>query len=410
MMFEEVNKILNFATEKGIYPDIPIIESSPTEPEVIVDGKKVLMFSSNNYLGLANHPGVKEAVLRGVEKYGMGSGGSRLMSGNTDVQIELEERIAKFKGCESAITFVTGYMANTGTIQALLNPPNVNILDILKKYNLLSALKDKSVVFSDELNHASIVDGCRLGKAERIVYKHRDVADLENKLKKAKKYKRKLIITDGVFSMDGDVAPIKEIMDLADEYGAVFMVDDAHSTGVLGENGRGTAEFFKLEKNPDITMGTFTKAFGGIGGFIAGSKEMIDYLRVMARTYMFTAPIPPAIVTGLIESINIIENDKDRIKRVWENSRYLKNKLSDLGFNVLDSESPIVPVLVGEDKKGIELSRAMLEKGFFAPCVRWPAVPAKKSRLRLTVMSEHSKEQIDSLINALVEIRSKIQF
>jgi len=407
MIFEDIKQVLDFIKRNGLYPEIPTIEGAPTDTEVVVGGKKLLMFSSNNYLGLANHPDIKRTMIEAVQKYGMGSGGSRLVSGTTDVQLELEDAVAKFKGCETAMTFVTGYMANTGPIPALLNIPNISAKTVIMSK---LGLKKKAAVFSDELNHASIIDGCRLAKVDRFVYKHRDVDDLEKKLKKAKRYKRKLIITDGIFSMAGDIAPLPQIMALGKKYKAMVYVDDAHATGVLGENGRGTDEYFHLEEKPDVVMGTFTKSFGGIGGFIAGSKDLIDYLRATARTYIFTAPIPPAVVAGLIKAVRIVEGDKDRIKKLWDNVNYVRTRLGEQGFNLLNSSTPIIPVLVGPDKKGIEVAKRMFEKGIFTPCVRWPAVPHERSILRVTIMTIHSREQIDKFVDTLIQVRKEAGF
>lgn len=389
-----MKEVLDWINKNELYPDIRVIEGASTDPEVVISGKKVLMFASNNYLGLANDERVKKAMIKGVEKYGMGSGGSRLMSGNIDIHNELERAIADFKGKESAIAFLAGYMANVGVIPALMKDFSKGLLGLMKKED-----GSNSVIFSDELNHASIIDGCRLAKAERVIYKHKDMNDLEDKIKKNKK-KINLIVTDGIFSMDGDIAPLKDIVSLGKRYNIRVMVDDAHASGVLGENGRGTAEYFDLKDDVDITMGTFTKAFGGVGGFIAGSKDLIDYLRISARTYIFSAPIPPAVSAGLIESIRIVSEDKNIREKLWENTRYLRGKLKEIGFNIL-GETNIIPLVIGDEKKAISFSRELFELGVFAPCVRWPAVPEKQARLRITVMASHSKENIDKFLEVL---------
>ncbi len=407
MQSKELRSILDFIDEKITYPDIFSIEGASTNPEVTVGGKKVLIFCSNNYLSTAADKRIKEEMIKAVNIYGMGSGGSRLISGNISIQEQLEKKIAKFKGTEDAITFSTGYMANTGVIPALLTPPVTSALSYLKNKTFL---RDKSIVFSDELNHASIVDGIRLSKAEKYIYQHKDMADLEKGLKSSKKYKTRLIITDGVFSMDGDIAPLDEIMALAKKYNASVMVDDAHSTGILGEKGQGTAEHFKIPHHPEITMGTFTKVFGGVGGFVAGSKELIKYLRVTARTYIFSAPIPPAIAAGIIEAIEIVATEPQRREKLWKNVHYFKEHLHQNGFNTLGSETQIIPIFIGDEKKAVKVARRLLELGFFTPCVRWPAVSHGQSRLRLTLMSEHTKEQIDSLVKALIQVRTEIHF
>jgi 8-amino-7-oxononanoate synthase len=413
MFSDEYKRIIEFAKEKGIYPDIYKIEGASTNPEITVvmksgEKKKLLMFSSNNYLGLANDERIKKALIQAAEKYGMGSGGSRLVSGNIDIQEELESAIAKFKGYESAITFSTGYMANTGTIPALLNPLKISAAEIIKNV-LKDVLKIKeSAVFSDELNHASIVDACKLAKSKRIIYKHKSLEDLESKLKKYK-YKRKLIVTDGVFSMDGDIAPLSGIMDLAEKYNSAVMVDDAHSTGILGDNGVGTTEYFHLEKKPEIMMGTFTKSFGAVGGFVAASKDIIDYLRVSARSYIFSAPIPPLVVAGILESLRIIKEDRP-FEKLKENIDYLTSKLKNSGFNILETETQIIPIIIGDERKTIQVSRELIDNGIFAPAVMWPAVPRGLGRLRITLMSSHSKENLDYFFNVLLKAKEKYKF
>ena len=407
MKSREVNEILSFIDKKVGYPDISAIEGASTNPEITINGRKVLIFCSNNYLSVAADARIKEEMKKAVDIYGMGSGGSRLVSGNIAIQEELEKKIAEFKGAEAAITFSTGYMANTGAIPAILQPPVSSAIAYLKEK---MSLGDKSLVLSDELNHASIVDGIRLSKAEKKIYKHRDMDELEKYLKEARGYKRKLIISDGVFSMDGDITPLADIMNLAEKYDAAVMVDDAHATGVLGEQGRGTAEHFKLEKQPDITMGTFTKVFGGVGGFIVGSKELIKYLRVTARSYVFSAPIPPVIVAGLIKAVDIVSSEQERRIKVMENVQYLHAQLRSLGFNILDSQTPITPIIIGEEKKAVEVSRRLLELGFFIPCIRWPAVSHGASRLRLTLMSDHTRQNVDALLKALIAVKKEFSF
>lgn len=401
-----IHKVLDFAKSKDIYPDLHVIEGPSTNPEVIIEGKKMLMFSSNNYLGLATDARIKTAVKNAVSKYGMGSGGSRLISGNTDIQIELENKIARFKGEESAITFLAGYMANTGGIPALLNPPEVSAAGVIKKFLRVAR---KPVVFSDEFNHASIIDGIRQSKTNKVVFKHRDMNDLEKKLKKEGGNARKLIITDGVFSMDGDIAPLKDMLSLAHKYNAMIFLDDAHASGVLGENGKGTMEHFGFKHDPFvIIMGTFTKAFGGVGGFIAGSEEISRYLRVMARTHVFSAPIPPAIASGLIESINICETEPEHRRKLWQNVKFIQKKLRELKYDTLGSQTQIIPILIGDENKCVEASRALFREGIFAPAVHWPAVAKGRARLRITLMATHSDEQLNTFIYKLNKIRKII--
>lgn len=379
-----ISKLLQKIDESGLYPKISRVFSAAT-PEVTVDGKKVLSFCSNNYLGLATDPRVIKAAAGAVKKYGTSCGGSRLISGNLAIQEELEKEISDFKGCEAAITFMTGYMANTGLLPSLM--------DMVEIYGLPTLPQQDNLIISDELNHASIVDGCRLSKAPRSIYKHRDLNDLERILKE-NRTKRKLIVTDGVFSMDGDLAPLPQIVELARQYQAILMVDDAHGTGVLGEQGGGTADHFKLKGKVDIIMGTFSKALGGVGGFVAGTAELVRFLRIRARSYIFSSALPPATVAGLIAAIKEIRRRPGLRQRLWQNADQLKSGLQNMGFDTLGSQSQIIPVFIGPEAKAIKMSEKLFELGIFVPPVRWPAVPQGKARLRCTVMATHSQEQI----------------
>ncbi|RJP28848.1 MAG: 8-amino-7-oxononanoate synthase [Candidatus Omnitrophota bacterium] len=404
---ENIENILKNIRDFGLYPDISLISGSPTSLEVVANGKKVLIFCSNDYLGLANSELLKKAAKEAIDKYGVGSGGSRLVSGNTDIQVELEKAIADFKNSKSAITFSTGYMANTGTIPAVMDA--VSGLHKIAGRLIPAPFQGKRIILSDELNHASIIDGCRLSHAQIVVYKHKDMKDLEGKLKKLKKI-RKMIVTDGVFSMDGDIAPLPGIVELAKKYNSIVMVDDAHASGVLGKNGRGTAEHFGLDENDiDITMGTFTKSFGGVGGFVCGTKALIDYLRISARSYIFSAPIPPSIAAALIAAVKEAKNNHSLRENLWSNVSYLKTNLTKSGFDTLNSETQIIPVLIGKEEKAIEFSKKLLENGILAPCVRWPAVPWGKARLRLTVKATHTKEQIDCLIDLMIKLKNNLK-
>jgi 8-amino-7-oxononanoate synthase len=396
---EEIRQILDYADKHDLYPDIKVI-SSAVEPEVIIDGKKFLMFSSNNYLGLATHPKVKEAAIKATQKYGTGSTGSRLLSGNINIYLELEKKLADFKKGEDAIVFPTGFAANLGTISAIMDPLKVTFFSFFQR---------QGVVLSDELNHASIIDGCWLSKQKIVIYKHRDVNHLESLLKKYKK-RRKLIVTDSVFSMDGDVAPLDKISELAKKYNATTMIDEAHATGVLGENGRGATEHFGLKVSEDISiiMGTLSKAIGSCGGYVVGSKELIKYLRVAARSYMFSTAMPPAAAAAAIAAIDIIQSDRSFLKKMWDNVHYLKRGFEKMGFNTLGSESSIIPILIGKDEDAIRISRMFFEKNIFAPCVRWPAVARNIARIRFTVTSSHTKEQISCLINTAKLIKEKL--
>jgi len=396
---ETIKKFVDYLEKNDLYPDLRIIEGC-AEPEVVIDGKKVLMFSSNNYLSLSTHPLLKQAAIEAIKKYGTGSGGSRLLSGNLDIYRKLEEKLVEFKGGEDAIVWPSGYSANIGIITALMSS------DILKinPANYILSKKD-GVVLSDELNHASIVDSCRMIKQKVAVYKHLDIEGLEKRLKKYKK-RKKLIITDGIFSMNGDIAPLDKISSLAKKYNAITMVDEAHSTGVLGKSGRGTLEHFNLKpvKDIDIVMGTLSKGLASAGGFVIGSNDLIKYLRIASRSYIFSTAMTPSSAAAGIVAMEVLEKEPIWREKLWENTDYLKTELQNIGYDTLNSQSPIIPILIGEDEKAIKFSRLLFEKGIFAPCVRWPAVKKGKARIRFTVMANHNNKQIDILLKACQDL------
>lgn len=396
-----INKILDYADKHQLYPDLRIVEGPP-EPEVIVDGKKVLMFTSNNYLGLANHPKIIEASIQAIKKYGVGSDGSRLLSGNLKIHSDFEKRIADFKKGEDAIVWPSGYSANVGTISAFARVLEVGPADFLSF---------GTIILSDELNHASIIDGARLSKQKKITYKHCDLEDLESKLRRFKR-RRKLVVTDSIFSMDGDIAPLDKIVELSKKYNATLLIDEAHATGVLGKTGHGSLEHFNLKSGTDvdITLGTCSKALASTGGFVVGSKDLVKYLRVASRSYMFSTAMMPAASAALIQSLNVIEQEPERRIKLWENANYLRDCLKQAGFNTLTSATQIIPILIGEDRKTIEFSRKLFERGIFAPAVRFPAVSKGNGRLRITVMSTHSKAQIEFLVEQCISIAKEIRF
>src|SRR3989339_19040 len=403
---EKIEKALNYIKKYGLYPEVPVV-SSPHAPETIVNGKKVLLFATNNYLGLMHDERVVTAAIEGVKKWGIGNGSARLLTGNIKIHQQLEEKIAGFKHREAGITFVSGYMANLGAIPAIVNFFKPSISSLLRG----KIERDKNtIVFSDEYNHASIIAGIRLSGVQKKIYKHTDVDDLRNKLIKYSIKTRKIIITDGVFSMDGDIAPLPDILDLAKKYNALVYLDDAHATGILGKNGRGIEDYFGIDNGVDVVMGTFTKAFGGVGGFVAGSKILIDYLKISSDSFIFTAPIAPPVVYGLMKAIEIVEKEPWRRKKLLENTEYLRNRLKELNFDTGTSNTQIIPIIIGDEKKSIMVSRFLLEKNIFIPVARWPAVPQKQARLRTTLMCDHTFEQIDCLVSTLVEIRKKIKF
>ncbi|MFH1824494.1 MAG: 8-amino-7-oxononanoate synthase [Candidatus Firestonebacteria bacterium] len=372
--------------EKGLYRRFKTLLSAQ-DVKVKMGNKIFINFCSNDYLGLANHPYVKRAAIKAIERYGVGAGASRLICGNMKLHEELEEKLAKFKKAEASIVFSTGYMANLGVISALLNV--------------------EDVVIVDRLNHASIIDGCKLSKAKIMVYSHVDLNDLEKVLKKVGKFRRRLIITDSIFSMDGDLAPLPDIMKLARKYHSMVMVDDAHATGVLGKNGRGIVEYYNLIDKPDIIMGTLSKALGSLGGFICGKKSLIEYLKNKCRSFIYTTGIPSSLCAASMASLEIIEKDPKIIKKLWDNTNYFKKQLNSLNLNTLNSTTPIIPIVLGDEKKTMEVANKIQEKGMLVLGIRPPTVPKGTSRLRITITSKHSKTNIDSLVLNLKSIGSR---
>lgn len=386
-------KYLKFLHSHDLYPSIHEVTGLSCEPYVTIGSKKLLSFSSNNYLGLANSKEAREAVKEALEMYGVGSGSTRLLAGTLDVQIELEKALSDFFGLEDTVTFSSGYLANVGVIRMLVDP--FPYFQLFGEY--------EGVILSDELNHASIIDGARLAKAKREKYPHSNIGALEKLLQDYKRH-RKLILTDGVFSMDGDLARLREIGELAEKYDALLMVDDSHGIGVLGPNGEGTAHEVGAEKYVDVLMGSFTKAFGSIGGFISSSKVLADYLRITARSFIFSDPIPPALAAGLIVQTKMIRNGAHLRARALAASARLRDGLRGLGFTVLGDATTIVPLFVGNEKKAIKFSAQLLEKNILVPCIRRPAVVEGKERLRFSVTALHENQHIDDLLGACAEV------
>ncbi len=358
---------------------------SPQGPRVVMNGKEVLLLCSNNYLGLAEHPGLKQAACAALEHYGSGTGASRLVSGNMDLHEELEGRIAAFKDTEAATVFNSGYAANTGVIPAVAG--------------------DGDVILSDELNHASIIDGCRLSRARTAVYRHRDLNHLESLLQEQSTARRRLIVTDGVFSMDGDIAPLADIVLLAERYNAIVMVDDAHATGVLGKQGRGTAEHFGLEDRVHIQMGTLGKAFGSFGAYVAGDRGLIHYLMNTCRSYIFSTSLPPAVCAASIAALDLVVSEPWRRDKLWENRERLVSGLVSRGISTGGSQTPIIPVAVGNAEKALQAAQALIERGIFASAIRPPSVPDGSARIRATVMATHSDRDIDNAIDAFGRLK-----
>src|SRR5579864_8349359 len=356
------------------------ILQSPSAPHAKVDGKTVLVLCSNNYLGLANHPKLKQAAIAATRKYGAGSGSVRVIAGTMDLHLKLEKILANYRNAESSITFQSGYATNAGTILALVD--------------------ERDLIISDELNHGSIIDGCRMTKAERRVYKHRDMADLEKQLADTDHFRRVLIITDGVFSMDGDIAPLKEIVDLALEHQAITYVDDAHGDGVLGQNGRGITNHFGLEGKVDVDMGTFSKAFGCVGGYVVGSKDLCTYLQNKVRSYLLSGSQPPAVPGACIAAIQLVQKTPALVRKLWDNTRYFKKGLKDLGFDIGNSETPITPVMVGESRRAHKLADSLFKLGVFVLPIVFPMVAKDKARIRTIVTSAHTKKDLDEALEA----------
>ncbi len=349
--------------------------------KIILEGKEVLSFCSNNYLGLADDPRLREAAVECIQKEGVGSGASRLVCGNMEAHRELEETIARFKGAESCLTFSTGYMANAGIISSIFGRDDM--------------------IFCDRLNHASIIDGIILSQAKFKRYPHNDMEALEGMLRSTTGFRRRGIITDSVFSMDGDIAPLERIVELARKYDCLVMIDEAHALGVLGKNGRGAAEHFGVEDKIDIQMGTLSKAAGSFGAYCCGSKELIDLLVNKARSFIYTTALPPAVAAASKKAVEIIRDEPASREQLRFNADYFKKAVVALGFNTLDSGTPIIPVVVGESAPAVEFSKRLLQEGIFVSAIRPPTVPAGTARLRLTVMATHTREDLDYTLGKL---------
>ncbi len=375
--------------EAGRFVPIKILQS-PQGAWVKIEGNRVLNMCSNNYLGLANHPDVKKAAIDAIEEFGVGAGAVRSIAGTNDLHQKLEEKVAKFKHMESSLVYQGGLLANAGTIPQLVGK--------------------QDFVLSEELNHASIIDGVRLSGAKRGVYKHLDVKDLDVKLRENKgQNRRTLVISDGVFSMDGDLAPLPEIVELSEKYGAMSYVDDAHGEGVLGDHGRGICDHFNVSSRIDVEMGTFSKAIGSMGGFVAGSADLIEYLKRKARPFLFSSGLNPGDTAAVLKAIEIMERDDTYLKKLWDNAALLRKKLNDAGFDTGNTKTPITPVMVGDEKKTLELSGMLYseEKVFASPIV-YPTVAQGTARIRLMPSAVHSREDIDFAVDAFVKAGKKL--
>ena len=360
--------------ENGLYTYIRTLES-PQGAWLKINGKKVLNLCSNNYLGLANDARLKKAAVEAVEKWGVGPGAVRTIAGTLSLHEQAERELAKFKGAEAAMLIQSGFNANQAVIPSIVGK--------------------EDFIFSDELNHASIIDGCRLSGAKIIRWGHLDVKDLEEKLKTYTDARRRLIVTDGVFSMDGDVAPLDKIVELGEKYNALVMVDDAHGEGVLGPNGRGIVSHFKLEGKVDIDIGTMSKAFGVVGGYVAGNSTLIEYLKQKARPFLFSSAPTPPDVGAVLAAVKVLEENDELVKRLWDNADYFKRAMKDLGFDVGHSQTPITPVMLYDAKVSTEFSKKLFEAGVFAQSIGYPTVPKGKARIRVMISASHSKEDLN---------------
>lgn len=374
--------------QEGTYQRLRELQSA-CEPVCWVDGREVINLASNNYLGLANHPKLKEAAIEAIRRYGVGSGAVRTIAGTMSLHLELERRIAEFKKVEACVVFQSGFAANAGTVAAILGP-------------------DDHIV-SDELNHASIIDGCRLSKARIHVFPHRDAAAADRILSELDGHRgRKLLITDGVFSMDGDIAPLPELVEVAERHGAIMMVDDAHASGVLGRAGRGTIDHFGLHGRVDIQVGTLSKAIGALGGYVCGSRDLIEYLYHRARPFLFSTSHPPSVAATCLAAFDLLEQEPERIEALWRNTEYFKSGLRAAGFQTGASETPITPILVGEASLAFRFSAALFEEGVFATGVGYPTVPKGKARIRTIVTATHTREQLDRALEILVRVARRL--
>jgi len=385
---------MNELKQKGTHFSLRVLEDAQA-PESTFDGKRVINLASNNYLGLTTHPKLREAALEAIRKYGVGSGAVRTVSGTMKIHMELEERIARFKNVEACVVFQSGFTANAGTVSAILG-------------------KDDFII-SDELNHASIIDGARLSRAKIKVFRHKDVAHAEELLKEiAGEPGHKLLITDGVFSMDGDIGPLPGLCDVADKYGAIMMIDDAHSSGVLGRNGRGTVDHFNVHGRVDVQVGTLSKAIGALGGYVCGSRDLIDFLYHRARPFLFSTSHPPSVAATCIAAFDVLEQEPQLMEQLWENTRFFKKELGNLGFNIGGqttpvSETPITPIIVGEGRLAMEFSRELFKEGVFTPGIAFPTVAEGKARLRTIMTATHTKDQMQKALEVLGKVGKRMR-
>jgi glycine C-acetyltransferase len=375
--------------EQKLYQKLRILETAQ-RPVARFDGREVINLSSNNYLGLTTHPKLKQKALEAIEKYGVGSGAVRTIAGTMTLHMALEEKIAQFKQVEASVVFQSGFTANAGTVQAIL------------------ARED--VIISDELNHASLIDACRLSRAEIKVFPHKDVEACEKILQELQNRPgRKLLITDGVFSMDGDIAPLPALVELAEKYGCIMMIDDAHASGVLGRHGRGTVDHYGLHGRVDIQVGTLSKAIGALGGYVCSTRDTIEFLYHRARPFLFSTSHPPSVAATCIAAFEVLEEEPERIEKLWSNTRFFKAGLKKLGFNTGMSETPITPVIVGDAALAHEFSRELFAAGVFAQSIGFPTVPLGKARIRTIVTATHTETELSQALEILETVGKKLK-
>ena len=384
---------INELKAKGTHFNLRVLEDEQA-PECTFDGRHVINIASNNYLGLTTHPKLREAALEATRKYGVGSGAVRTVAGTMRIHMELEQKIAQFKNVEACVVFQSGFTANAGTVSAILG-------------------KDDFII-SDELNHASIIDGARLSRAKIKVFRHKDTAHAEELLKEVQNEPgHKLLITDGVFSMDGDIGPLPALCDLAEKYGAIMMVDDAHASGVLGRNGRGTIDHFNVHGRVDVQVGTLSKAIGALGGYVCGSKDLIDFLYHRARPFLFSTSHPPSVAATCIAAFEVLEEEPELMDKLWGNTRFFKKELGMLGFNIGGrntpaSETPITPIIVGEGKLTMDFSRELFKEGVFATGIAFPTVPEGKARIRTIMSATHTQDQLSRALDVLKKVGKRM--
>jgi glycine C-acetyltransferase len=385
--------ILDELRAKGTHFNLRVLDDQQA-PVCHYDGKEVINLASNNYLGLANHPKLIEAAIKATREFGVGSGAVRTIAGTMRIHMELEEKIARFKNVEACVVFQSGFAANAGTVSAILGK--------------------QDFILSDELNHASIIDGARLSRATIKVFRHKDAAHCEELLQGLEKEPgHKLVITDGVFSMDGDIGPVDKLARLAEKYGAIMMVDDAHASGVLGRNGRGSVDHFGMHGKVDVQVGTLSKAIGALGGYVCGSKDLIDYLYHRARPFLFSTSHPPSVAATCIAAFDMLEAEPDRIQRLWDNTHYFQGELAGAGFNIGGvttpaTQTPITPIIVGEGRVAMDFSRALFDEGVMGTGIAFPTVPEGKARIRAIVTSEHTKAQLDQVLETIEHVAKRM--